>query len=160
MKKILSILALIATTFVNAQLSIIPTPDTELCPGQEYTFSVNLPAAYNSMGSSIGANITQYPTGNSTSITFKGTFLETTSPKEFTFYYGSQGDSKTFTFTKIKSLFGGYKEDGSIPTSLTFPICQTTPVQLNISGDQYWDSYQNPFGTINTYKYLIPSVVS
>jgi hypothetical protein len=84
MRKILYILALIATTFANAQ-NIIPTAETELCPGQEYTFSVNLPASFNSMSSSIGATITQYPTDSSSSISFKGIFVETTSPKEYTF---------------------------------------------------------------------------
>jgi hypothetical protein len=43
---------------------------------------------------------------------------------------------------------------------LSVPICQTTPVALNISGNKYWNTSTNPyttFGNITTYKYKIPA---
>ena len=157
MRKILCILALIAITFVNAQ-TILPLVSDELCPNQEYTFTASLPGGYNGINASGGATITQYPSGSGTSITFKGTFSDITGSGQI-FEVSYQGGSKPFKFTRIKSLFGGYKE-GSAPSQIVAPICVTTPFALNITGDQYWDASTNPyssFGSINNYRFLIPS---
>lgn len=143
MKKILYIFALIASFYAKAQ-DINPTIGTELCPNQEYTFTVSgLPGAYNTINTSGGATITQYPSSSGTSITFKGKFADVSGEQVFTVSY--QGGSKPFKFTKVKSLFGGYSENFSNPTSLTVPICQTTPVGLNISGNKYWDTSTSPY---------------
>lgn len=160
MKKLLYILTLIATTFASAQ-NISPAPDAELCPNQEYTFSVpNLPGAYNTINTSGGATITQYPSSSGTSITFKGKFSDVTGAGQVFTITWANGGRKDFKFTKVKSLFGGYSENFNNPTSLTVPICQTTPVSLNISGNKYWDVSTSPyssFGSITTYRYLLPS---
>lgn len=159
MKKLLYIFALIATTSTNAQ-NIFPEPNSELCPDQEYTFSVpNLPGAFVGINSFGGATITQYPSGSGASIIFKGKFADVTGSGQI-FEIISQGGTKQFKFTKIKSLFGGYSENFSNITSLNIPICQTTPINLNISGNKYWDASTSPyssFGSITTYRYLLPA---
>lgn len=160
MKKILYIFALIASFSANAQ-DINPTIGTELCPNQEYTFTVSgLPGAYNTINTSGGATITQYPSGSGTSITFKGKFSDVTGAGQVFTITWANGGTKDFKFTKVKSLFGGYSENFNNPTTLTVPICQTTPVSLNISGNKYWDVSTSPyssFGSITTYRYLLPS---
>lgn len=158
MKKILYIFALITSLFANSQ-TILPLPDTELCPNQEYTFTVsNLPGNFSSLNSIGSVTITQFPSGSGTSITFKAKFGDVNGEQGFEVSY--QGGSKPFKYTKIKSLFGGYSENFSNPTTLSVPICQTTPVALNISGNKYWNTSTNPyttFGNITTYKYKIPA---
>lgn len=158
MKKTLYFLALIATTFASAQ-NILPVQSDEMCPNKEYIFTVSLlPDDYIGLNSSGGAQITLPPPSDSkTSFTFKGKFSDVSGAQIFTVTY--KGGSKPFTFTKVKSLFGGYKE-GSAPSQITVPICQTKPIPLNISGDKYWDASTSPytaFGSINNYRYLIPS---
>lgn len=157
MKNILYFLAIITITFANGQ-TILPVASTEMCPNQEYTFTVSLPADYISLNSSGGAQITLFPsTDSKTSLTFKGKFSDVSGAQIFTIAY--KGGEYSPKFTKVKSLFGGYKE-GNTPTKITVPICQTTPITLNISGDKYWDASTSPytaFGSINNYRYLIPS---
>ena len=53
-------LAIITITFANGQ-TILPVASTEMCPNQEYTFTVSLPADYISLNSSGGAQITLFP---------------------------------------------------------------------------------------------------
>ncbi|MCZ8297403.1 MAG: hypothetical protein O9297_09330 [Flavobacterium sp.] len=158
MKKILSIFALVASFSAIAQ-DIIPTIGTELCPNQEYTFTVSgLPGNFINLNSIGSVTITQFPSGSGTSITFKAKFGDVNGEQGFEVSY--QGGSKPFKYTKIKSLFGGYSENFSNPTTLSVPICQTTPVALNISGNKYWNTSTNPyttFGNITTYKYKIPA---
>ena len=158
MKKILYIFALVASFSAIAQ-DIIPTIGTELCPNQEYTFTVSgLPGNFINLNSIGSVTITQFPSGSGTSITFKAKFGDVNGEQGFEVSY--QGGSKPFKYTKIKSLFGGYSENFSNPTTLSVPICQTTPVALNISGNKYWNISTNPyttFGNITTYKYKIPA---
>lgn len=158
MKKILYIFALIASFCADAQ-SISPTVGTELCPNQEYTFTVSGLSGNFSNISSIGpVTITQSPSGSGTSITFKAKFADVTGEQGFKITH-SNGNYEP-KFTKVKSLFGGYSENFSNPTTLSVPICQTTPVALNISGNKYWNTSTNPyttFGNITTYKYKIPA---
>lgn len=158
MKKTLYIFALIASFCAKAQ-TILPTEGTELCPNQEYTFTVSgLPSNYSSLNSIGQVNITQFPSGSGTSITFKAKFGDVSGEQGFTVSY--QGGSKPFKFTKVKSLFGGYSENFNNPTTLTVPICQTTPIALNISGNKYWNTSTNPyttFGSITNYRYIIPA---
>lgn len=158
MKKILYIFALIASFCANAQ-TIVPTVGTELCPNQEYTFTVSsLPGNFNNINSIGQVTITQFPSGSGTSITFKAKFGDVSGEQGFKITH-SNGFNE-FKFTKVKSLFGGYSENFSNITSLSVPICQTTPISLNISGNKYWDTSTNPyssFGSITTYRYLLPS---
>ena len=144
--------------FANSQ-TIVPLPDTELCPNQEYTFTVsNLPGNFSSLNSNGPVTITQSPSGSGTSITFKAKFGDVNGIQGFSISYN--GGTYEPKYTKIKSLFGGYSENFSNPTTLSVPICQTTPVALNISGNKYWNTSTNPyttFGNITTYKYKIPA---
>ena len=138
MKKILYIFALIASFCADAQ-SIVPTVGTELCPNQVYTFTVSGLSGNFSNISSIGpVTITQSPSGSGTSITFKAKFGDVSGEQGFKITH-SNGFNE-FKFTKVKSLFGGYSENFSNPTTLSVPICQTTPVALNISGNKYWNT--------------------
>ena len=57
-------------------------------------------------------------------------------------------------------MFGGYREATNLPTTINAPICQTTPISLNLIGNQYLDSSVSPniaFGSITNYRYQIPS---
>ncbi|MDP2089899.1 MAG: hypothetical protein Q8J84_10925 [Flavobacteriaceae bacterium] len=163
MKKILYILAFIATTFATAQ-TIDPLLTTEMCPNQEYTFTVSsLPGNYESITTIGEATITTTITvsSNQRSITFKGKFADVSGIQGFAVKYVVSNTILTydFNFTKVKSFFSGYKV-GSAPSQIVAPICQTTPIALNITGDQYWNTSTNPyssFGSINSYEYIIPS---
>ncbi len=156
MKNLLSLFALIVTTVTVAQ-NISPVITGEFCPNQEYTFSVSsLPGNYISIDVFGGATVTQYPSGSGTSITFKGKFSDINGTQTFSIIYS--GGSKPFNFTKVKSLFSGYKEGNVSP--VVAPMCQTTSITFSITGDKYLDTSTNPytsFGSINDYDYIIPA---
>lgn len=155
MKKLLLFIILIAS-FGNAQ-TISPSEANQYCPKQPYSFTINLPGNFITVNTSGGVYV--YPvSGSGTSITISAEFADVSGAQNIIVSY--QGGEKTFRFTKIKSLFGGYKVGPNTITNLVVPICQTTPVQLNIVGDQYQDVTTNPissFGSITNYKYLIPT---
>jgi hypothetical protein len=122
MKKILYIFALIASFCADAQ-TISPTEGTELCPNQEYTFTVSgLPGNYSSLNSIGQVTITQSPSVSGTSITFRAKFADVSGEQGFTVSY--QGGLKPFKFTKIKSLFGGYSHNFNNPTTLSVPTAR------------------------------------
>lgn len=77
MKPLLSLLfSLLAVSSIHAQ-GISPVPDNEYCPFTENTFTVTLPAAYTSLSTTGGAQITQSPYGfnqTNTSFNFKAKF--------------------------------------------------------------------------------------
>lgn len=164
MKIILLILCLIVGQVTIGQ-SIIPAPSNELCPNEEYTFTISsIPGTYNSL--SVGGGITQITpaSANGGIVTFKGKFADSNAAQIVTVNYtptsATIATQQTFKYDKVRSLFGGYKEPDNPPTALTVPLCQTTPVQLNITGAQYRNTNTNPwtyFGSITKYKYRIPA---
>ncbi len=91
-----------------------------------------MPGNFNHLSGNGPFAITQYPFGNGASITFKAKFGDVNSIQSFSISYnGGMYEPK---FTKVKSLFAGYSQNFNNPTSLIVPICQTTPVALNING--------------------------
>lgn len=157
MKNLFLFLSLLSITTLTKAQSISPDPTSEMCPNQEYNFTATLPGNYNSISSSGGAIITSFPTGSGTSITFKGKFSDISGPQIFTVYYS--GGDKSFTFTKVKSFYSGYKGNSSNPSTITIPICETTPKLLSLSG-KYWNTSTNPystFGSITKFEYQIPA---
>ncbi|WP_291121617.1 T9SS type A sorting domain-containing protein [Flavobacterium sp. UBA6026] len=118
---------------------------------------MTLPGNYSTLNASAGATVTQFPSGSGTSVTFKGKFSDTSGTQVFTVTYSN--GSYSFPFTKVKSLFGGYKE-GNTVSQIVAPMCETTSIPFSITGDQYRDISTNPityFGSINNYDYIIPA---
>lgn len=160
MKHIFYIFLVLFTTQTFSQ-TILPTIGTELCPNQEYTFSVSgLSGNYINLNAIGQVTITQFPSSNSgTSITFKAKFADVGGTQGFRISYNNGGPYEP-KFTRIKSLMGGYYENPNNTTSIAVPICQTVPFTLHISGNQYEDRSTNPvskFGSITKYKYKIPA---
>lgn len=161
MKKILFTLLFLIVGVSYAQTLSQPV-DSEYCPNEVYSFTVsNLNGNFISINTIGQFTIIQQPTGNGTSITFTGRFADVTSSQGYRIRSGgNSGDGSLFEYKKIKSLFGGYSENLSNPTSLSVAQCQTIPVALSISGNKYrstWNNLVTPFGNMTKYKYRIPA---
>jgi len=162
MKHLFIFALLLATIFVSAQT--ISQPETgEYCPNQEYTFNVTgLPDRYSDYEVSIGIVITSIPVTTSDdgkNITFKAKFGDKEGAQTFTIKWGS--GFKPFTYRKVKTLISSYSNDKDNISTLTIPICQSTPKTVTLKG-QYVDASTNPvtyFGTITKFEYVIPGLI-
>lgn len=160
MKKILILFALILTMVVSAQTTCTPSYSSEFCPSQNYTFTVaGLPANFTFSDSSPGITFSSPPTGDTT-VTFTAQLADKSGTQWIKLYYGNSGvnDYYYLYFNNVKTLFGGYFVGNPNPiTSLTIPLCQTTPINLNLYGDQYYDQSNNSstFGAINNYVFFV-----
>ena len=158
MKKLLIfLLSIISTTIINAQV-ITPSIDAEYCPNTEYTFSVTLPAAYQSINTQGGVLITQPPynfANGNTTFDFKAKFADVN--QDQTFHIAYSGSSFDPVFTKVKSLFNGHCSVISNST-ISAPLCQTTGIPYSFTALQWKNNSTSAcFGTISTYDYQLPA---
>jgi len=105
MKRILLIVFFsILFNFAKSQLAISPSLDDEYCPNTEYTFTVTIPKAYQSMMGVGGSFVTQLPSSPvGATFTFKGKFADANQKQSFQVSH-PDGTITPFEFKKIKSF--------------------------------------------------------
>lgn len=147
--------------FVQAKSqSISPVETTEVCPDQEYTFTVTVPGTGPSV-SPQSINIPPYLTQGAynistsssgiTTFNFKGRFADNNNKQTFRIQYtNSSGQLVDYDpgFKKIKSLLTASANSIIYPTpsSITSPRCQTTTHNISFNNIPY----SNPMAA---YKY-------
>lgn len=150
MKKLIAIVTLMFAAIGNSQ-DIIPTENEELCPNQEYTFTIYASSTLTFINGVQNATVKQglqlATNGGAFTYTFKGRFLDAAGPHIF-----ETNGLRRFTFMRVKNFWNTYRQN-DYSGSVTAPICTATPINLNLSG-QYELPLSNPityYGNINRY---------
>jgi hypothetical protein len=169
---ILLITILIQQFAFGQTITINPLESAEYCPDVEFTFSVSIEAS--SIGDEInvngGASITEeiydkVKNGNTISFKFKGKFYDANVNQQFILPYkdlNNESQNKTFTFTKIKSLFHVSSANTiSLNTvSLIAQRCQVQNFNISFTNVKYGNPFVFPaisYGSITNYEYQLPS---
>jgi hypothetical protein len=175
MKKITSLLILLAITIATKAQTISLGIDNEYCPNVEYEFTITLPGAYVSI-STTQMLITQQPYSfnqSNTSFKFKAKFNDVNIKQSVAIRYSLNNQTVTFTseYKKVKSLFNTNLNScgliqpkftaNNLPvTSFNAPLCQVTTFSITFTAAKWFTQFETPvycFGSIADYEYLLPA---
>jgi len=148
----------VGTTYYVSNISGISLTNTN----SSGVVLITRPATVSSQATNVS-----YPDANTTRFTFTGSFDDNATPQSFRVTVtNTQTAANTpydFTYYKIES-FNPANNNYSLPrpnvTSISTPLCQTSPINIFFNNVQY--ASNNPQGiatysTVTQYQYLLPS---